>query len=55
MWSPAFAPPRDLAELAGIMPAVHAQLIEILHALEVQYRDIQDVEFTIEEGHLYLL
>ena len=47
--------PRDLAELAEAMPAVHAQLIEILRTLEAHYRDMQDVEFTVEEGHLYLL
>ena len=46
---------RDLAELAGLMPEVHAQLIEIMRALEQHYRDMQDVEFTIEEGVLYML
>ena len=46
---------RDLAELAELMPEVHAQLIEILRALERHYRDMQDVEFTIEEGVLYML
>ena len=37
------------------MPEVHAQLIEILATLERHYRDMQDVEFTIEEGTLYML
>jgi pyruvate, orthophosphate dikinase len=46
---------RDLAELRGSMPAVYAELIEILRTLERHYRDMQDVEFTIEEGTLYML
>ena len=37
------------------MPEVHAQLIDILRTLERHYRDMQDVEFTIEEGTLYML
>jgi pyruvate,orthophosphate dikinase len=37
------------------MPEVHAQLMEILRKLERHYRDMQDVEFTIEEGTLYML
>ena len=37
------------------MPAVYAQLREITSRLEKHYRDIQDFEFTIQEGKLYLL
>ena len=47
--------PRNLAELGDVLPAVHAQLIGVLRALEAHYEDMQDVEFTIEEGRLYLL
>jgi len=46
---------REIAELAEIMPEAHAQLMEILRTLESHYGDMQDVEFTIEEGHLYML
>ncbi len=46
---------RDIAELATVMPEAHAELIEILRTLERHYGDMQDVEFTIEEGHLYML
>ena len=46
---------RGIAELAELMPAVHAQLMEILATLERHYKDMQDVEFTIEEGTLYML
>jgi pyruvate,orthophosphate dikinase len=46
---------RDIAELADAMPEAHAELMEILRALEAHYRDMQDVEFTVEEGRLYML
>ncbi len=47
--------PRAISELEREMPAVYAQLREITSRLERHYRDIQDFEFTIEEGTLYLL
>jgi pyruvate,orthophosphate dikinase len=47
--------PRDISELEQVMPEAHAQLMEILRTLEAHYKDMQDVEFTIEEGHLYML
>ena len=37
------------------MPEVHAQLMEILRTLERHYGDMQDTEFTVEEGRLYML
>jgi pyruvate,orthophosphate dikinase len=46
---------QDLSELADVMPAIHAQLSEILRTLERHYKDMQDVEFTVEEGTLYML
>jgi pyruvate,orthophosphate dikinase len=45
----------DLAEMAEILPEAHARLIEILAALERHFGDMQDVEFTVEEGTLYML
>ncbi len=47
--------PRDISELEEVMPDAHAQLMEILRTLESHYKDMQDVEFTIEDGHLYML
>jgi pyruvate, orthophosphate dikinase len=47
--------PRDLAEMADAMPDAHAQLLEILRTLEAHYKDMQDTEFTVEEGALYML
>jgi pyruvate, orthophosphate dikinase len=47
--------PRDIAEMREWMPEVHDQLMEILRTLEVHYEDMQDTEFTVEEGQLYML
>ena len=47
--------PRDLSELAVWMPSVHAELLDILRTLERHYKDMQDTEFTIEDGRLYML
>src|SRR5918994_1138800 len=47
--------PRDLSEMARVMPEAHATLLEILRTLEAHYRDMQDTEFTVEEGPLYML
>jgi pyruvate,orthophosphate dikinase len=44
-----------LAELATLMPGAHAELLQILRKLERHDGDMQDTEFTIEEGRLYLL
>jgi pyruvate,orthophosphate dikinase len=47
--------PQAISELEKIMPAAYAQLREITASLEKHYRDMQDFEFTIEEGKLYML
>jgi pyruvate,orthophosphate dikinase len=47
--------PQPLAELRERMPDAYEQLLETMGALERHYRDMQDIEFTIEQGHLYLL
>jgi pyruvate,orthophosphate dikinase len=47
--------PRDISELREWLPEVHAQLLEILTLLERHYGDMQDTEFTVEEGRLYML
>jgi pyruvate,orthophosphate dikinase len=46
---------QTLEEMARLLPGPHRELIEALRTLEAHYRDIQDVEFTVEEGRLYLL
>jgi pyruvate,orthophosphate dikinase len=47
--------PRDLHELKDVMQDAHEQLMDILRTLEGHYKDMQDTEFTIEEGHLWML
>ncbi len=41
--------------LQGKMPAVYAELDEVRHRLETHYKDMQDIEFTVENRKLYLL
>jgi pyruvate,orthophosphate dikinase len=47
--------PVQILELQKIMPDVYDQLREITTRLEKHYRDMQDFEFTIQEGKLYML
>jgi pyruvate,orthophosphate dikinase len=47
--------PLDIAELKEVMPESHEQLMDILRRLEAHYKDMQDTEFTVEEGHLWML
>src|SRR4051794_2181967 len=47
--------PLDISEMAELMPETHTQLMDILRTLERHYRDMQDTEFTVEEGRLYML
>jgi pyruvate, orthophosphate dikinase len=47
--------PRDIAEMREWLPSAHAELMTILRTLEGHYKDMQDTEFTVEEGRLYML
>ncbi len=47
--------PKPIVELENDMPAVYKQLRTITSKLEKHYRDIQDFEFTIEKGTLFML
>jgi len=47
--------PVHISELEKVMPDVYRQLHEITTRLEQHYRDMQDFEFTIQEGKLYML
>ncbi len=47
--------PRDLSEMKDWLPQIHEQLLEILRTLEQHYEDMQDTEFTVEDGRLYML
>src|SRR3954463_5809513 len=45
----------DIAELEDVMPEAYEELMEILRTLERHYKDMQDTEFPVEEGTLYML
>jgi pyruvate,orthophosphate dikinase len=47
--------PKKIAELKGIMPEVYDQFQQVATRLENHYKDVQDLEFTIERGKLYML
>jgi pyruvate,orthophosphate dikinase len=47
--------PKKIAELEKDMPACYKQLQEIRGILEKHYRDVQDIEFTIQRGKLWML
>jgi phosphoenolpyruvate synthase/pyruvate phosphate dikinase len=47
--------PLDIGTLQNWLPDVQARLTEILRALERHYGDMQDTEFTVEDGRLYML
>ena len=47
--------PQTIDQLAEVMPEVYEQFADIANRLEDHYRDMQDMEFTIENGKLYML
>jgi len=47
--------PQTIDQLAPIMPNVYKEFVEIANKLEGHYCDMQDMEFTIEKGKLYML
>lgn len=47
--------PQQIDELKDILPDVYEQFCKVAHRLESHYRDMQDMEFTIENGKLYML
>ena len=47
--------PQPITKLEEDLPECYAQFIEIANKLEAHYRDMQDMEFTVEHGKLYML
>src|SRR5213592_3566606 len=47
--------PKKIAELEKDMPAVYRDLLKIRETLENHYRNVQDIEFTIQKGKLWML
>ena len=46
---------HDIAEMKELMPEAHEELMDILRTLEAHYKDMQDTEFTVQEGQLFML
>ena len=47
--------PKPLAEMKEVLPEAYDQLIDTMNKMEQHYKDMQDMEFTVEGGQLYLL
>ncbi len=47
--------PQQLPELVKTLPAAHAELVRVAKLLEDHFRDMQDLEFTIQHGQLFML
>ncbi|OEL09453.1 pyruvate, phosphate dikinase [Staphylococcus equorum] len=47
--------PKDIESLKDQMPHVHQQFVDVSQRLETHYKDMQDIEFTIENEQLYIL
>jgi pyruvate, orthophosphate dikinase len=47
--------PKHIDELKVDMPVIYAQFVEVAEKLERHYRDLQDLEFTVERGKLWML
>lgn len=47
--------PMPIAKMAEVLPDVYKQFLDVCNTLETHYRDMQDMEFTIEKGKLYML
>jgi len=47
--------PRDISELKEVMPDSYDELLELTNQLEEHYQDMQDIEFTVQQGELFIL
>jgi pyruvate,orthophosphate dikinase len=47
--------PLPIERMSDALPEAYAELVATMHRLEEQYREMQDIEFTVEEGKLFLL
>lgn len=47
--------PLDIKELDNKMPQIYKEFMDIVNKLESHYKDMQDMEFTIQEGRLFIL
>lgn len=47
--------PKKISDMKNELPAVYKQFVESAKKMEAYYKDVQDIEFTIEEGNLWIL
>jgi len=47
--------PKTIADMQTEMPAIYSQLLDVRSLLEKHYRDMQDIEFTVQQSKLYML
>jgi pyruvate,orthophosphate dikinase len=47
--------PLEIEQMAQLLPQSYGQLLEVQRLLETHYREMQDLEFTVERGRLYIL
>ncbi len=47
--------PQDISTLQNVMPEIYDQFVKVTHILENHYKDMQDIEFTIENEKLFIL
>ncbi len=47
--------PKEISELEAIMPEIYEEFRKVTHILEEHYKDMQDIEFTIENGKFFIL
>ena len=47
--------PKPIAELKDVMPEIYDEIVENVKKVEIHYKDMQDMEFTVQEGKLYFL
>lgn len=47
--------PTPISKLQEELPNVYEQFVDTCNKLEIHYRDLQDIEFTVEKGKLYML
>jgi pyruvate,orthophosphate dikinase len=47
--------PQPITEMKDRLPEIYEQLLDTMRRLEEHYREMQDIEFTVEDGRLYLL
>ena len=47
--------PQDISTLQNVMPEIYDQFVKVTHILENHYKDMQDIEFTIENKKLFIL